>query len=107
MTVVENWPGRGFYRGNKQAAMVDAMRVGDIVAIRAQPSLLMQKATETAAINVGKFELPFVAPTDPGDPKSRGYTGNSCQNQDCGSMRMVVSGHCEVCLDCGSSSGCS
>ena len=34
-----------------------------------------------------------------------GYTGNQCET--CFSMRMKVAGHCEVCEECGSSSGCS
>lgn len=39
------------------------------------------------------------------DPKSFGYTGNSCA--DCGSTKMKLAGHCEVCEECGSSTGCS
>lgn len=34
-----------------------------------------------------------------------GYTGNVCTL--CGSFRMVRSGACEKCDDCGTSSGCS
>lgn len=37
--------------------------------------------------------------------RAQGFTGNQCSQ--CYSMRMQVSGHCEVCQDCGSSSGCS
>jgi hypothetical protein len=36
--------------------------------------------------------------------KDNGYTGNSCNI--CGSVKMIRSGVCEVCQDCGSSSGC-
>jgi len=32
-----------------------------------------------------------------------GFTGNACS--ECGNMRMVRTGVCETCLDCGSSSG--
>lgn len=37
--------------------------------------------------------------------RQQGYTGNTCVN--CGSARMKVSGHCEVCEDCGTTTGCS
>lgn len=36
---------------------------------------------------------------------SAGYTGESCCN--CGSMRMVKSGTCSTCQECGTTSGCS
>lgn len=34
-----------------------------------------------------------------------GFTGSTCNN--CQSSRMKVSGHCEVCEDCGTTTGCS
>ncbi len=37
--------------------------------------------------------------------KLQGYTGTMCSG--CGSMRMKRNGSCEVCLDCGATSGCS
>lgn len=33
------------------------------------------------------------------------YTGDECGH--CNSMRMVRTGHCSTCLDCGETSGCS
>ena len=39
------------------------------------------------------------------EPISSGFTGNTCLT--CSSSRMVRNGTCEVCLDCGESSGCS
>lgn len=38
-------------------------------------------------------------------PRQMGYTGNTCSN--CGSTRMSIAGHCEVCADCGTTTGCS
>ncbi|MGE4257680.1 MAG: hypothetical protein AB7E84_21100, partial [Xanthobacteraceae bacterium] len=35
----------------------------------------------------------------------QGYTGDMCSN--CNSTRMKVSGHCQVCEDCGTTTGCS
>ena len=37
--------------------------------------------------------------------KLQGFTGSQCTG--CGSMRMKRNGSCEVCLDCGATSGCS
>lgn len=37
--------------------------------------------------------------------RAKGFTGNECTT--CGSIHMVIAGHCEVCTDCGTSSGCS
>jgi hypothetical protein len=53
------------------------------------------------------------SPTELGPPevsardmaKGQGYTGDQCTN--CNSMRMLIAGHCQVCEDCGTSTGCS
>lgn len=37
--------------------------------------------------------------------RSMGYTGDQCSN--CNSMRMKIAGHCMVCEDCGTTTGCS
>ncbi len=37
--------------------------------------------------------------------RSMGFTGETCKN--CNSIRMVQSGTCSVCLDCGHTTGCS
>jgi ribonucleoside-diphosphate reductase alpha chain len=34
-----------------------------------------------------------------------GYTGDQCDN--CSSMKMKISGHCMVCDECGTTTGCS
>jgi len=39
------------------------------------------------------------------DPKAMGYTGNMCST--CGGVRMIRTGVCECCQDCGTSAGCS
>lgn len=41
----------------------------------------------------------------PAEARSAGYTGNLCDV--CGSSRMRVAGHCMVCEDCGTTTGCS
>lgn len=37
--------------------------------------------------------------------RGQGYTGNSCTH--CGSLKMQIAGHCEVCAECGTTTGCS
>jgi len=39
------------------------------------------------------------------EAKQQGFTGSMCSG--CGSMKMKRNGSCEVCLDCGATSGCS
>lgn len=39
------------------------------------------------------------------EAKASGYTGSVCDV--CGSPRMKMAGHCQVCEDCGTSTGCS
>ena len=37
--------------------------------------------------------------------KTKGFTGDICSN--CGGMNMQMAGHCQVCSDCGTTTGCS
>lgn len=50
---------------------------------------------EEVGVVMGKIEL----------AKQQGFTGAICSG--CGSLRVKANGSCEVCLDCGSTSGCS
>lgn len=42
---------------------------------------------------------------DSSTARAMGYTGGQCDH--CFSMKMKVSGHCMVCEDCGTTTGCS
>lgn len=67
----------------------------------------------------GKSNVAAPPPTNSGGPpaittaatltqaeaRSAGYTGSICDI--CGSTRMRVAGHCMVCEECGSTTGCS
>jgi ribonucleoside-diphosphate reductase alpha chain len=85
------------------AATVTALKTS--TAYRADPDLA------PATFNPGELD-PIPSPP-PGqsveqarsEARMKGYTGNQCSN--CNSMRMKVSGHCEVCEDCGTTTGCS
>lgn len=65
-----------------------------------QPTSPSVSATLLNPLEAGTPEI-----FSPVSMKQMGYTGNSCGN--CQSMRMKVSGHCEVCEDCGTTTGCS
>ena len=39
------------------------------------------------------------------NPRDLGFTGSMCAS--CGSVSMKRSGACELCVECGTSSGCS
>jgi ribonucleoside-diphosphate reductase alpha chain len=54
---------------------------------------------ERAVANVDR------APTKIAIAKQQGFTGSMCSG--CGSFKMKRNGSCEVCLDCGATSGCS
>lgn len=42
---------------------------------------------------------------DVGYSRQAGYSGNFCDN--CGSVRMIRAGTCELCSECGTTTGCS
>lgn len=45
------------------------------------------------------------APVTASAARQQGFTGNICSS--CGSVHMQIAGHCEVCSDCGTTTGCS
>ena len=67
--------------------------------------------TRRVVLNAAELN-PIPSPPPSQDPaqlrsqaQMQGYTGDQCSN--CNSMRMKVSGHCMVCEDCGTTTGCS
>jgi hypothetical protein len=77
----------------------------------------LPRAVAPAADDAGRPSIGFRAKLDetpvagPGAALTRvaavqqGYTGDQCSN--CFSMRMQIAGHCMVCADCGTTTGCS
>lgn len=54
----------------------------------------------------GKTPEPARVPQmDKSVAKQSGYTGDQCTN--CNSMKMRIAGHCLVCEECGTTTGCS
>ena len=61
---------------------------------------------ETGKPNPAGYFVATEAPVmDKGAARQSGYTGDQCTN--CFSMRMRVAGHCMVCEECGTTTGCS
>lgn len=63
--------------------------------VDAKTSSEMTQASTAAAAVPTKIEL----------AKQQGYTGSMCGG--CGSFKLKRNGSCEVCMDCGATSGCS
>jgi len=80
-----------------------------VTALRSATALKEDLAP--AAFNAGELNpIPTPPPSqDVGQLRQQaqmqGYTGDQCTT--CNSMRMKVSGHCMVCEDCGTTTGCS
>jgi hypothetical protein len=121
--MAESWPGRGYYRGDKEAMLADAQRVSGIVAAppdtrRTPPApghddamrpLPMRDATPAIGFHATLREPASILDPIPaltrGAALQQGYTGDQCSN--CFGMRMQIAGHCMVCSDCGTTTGCS
>ena len=70
-----------------------ATPIGDVVEEKVHEDI--EEAVEEASNASTKIEA----------AKAQGYTGSMCSG--CGSSRMKRNGSCELCLDCGATSGCS
>ncbi|RYE10641.1 MAG: vitamin B12-dependent ribonucleotide reductase [Hyphomicrobiales bacterium] len=88
---------------------VSAMQTSTVTALKAATALKIDPTP--SAFNAGEVN-PLPSPPPSTDIKQlrsqaqmQGYTGDQCSN--CNSMRMKVSGHCMVCEDCGTTTGCS
>jgi ribonucleoside-diphosphate reductase alpha chain len=88
---------------------VSAMQTSTVTALKAATALKI----DPAATALNAAELNPIPSPPPSQDKSvlrsqaqmQGYTGDQCGT--CNSMRMKVSGHCMVCEDCGTTTGCS
>ncbi len=88
---------------------VGAMQTSTVTALKAATALKTEPNPHV--LNAAELHpIPTPPPSqDLGVLRSQaqmqGYTGDQCSN--CNSMRMKVSGHCMVCEDCGTTTGCS
>jgi len=88
---------------------VAAIQSNTVTALKSSTALKIDPTP--SAFNAGELD-PIPSPPPSLDIKAlrqeaqmKGYTGDQCSN--CNSMRMKVSGHCMVCEDCGTTTGCS
>lgn len=65
------------------------------------PPPIQVRASRSAPIDME----PGPAKMERAEAIQRGFTGDQCDN--CNSMRMQIAGHCMVCADCGTTTGCS
>jgi len=88
---------------------VQSMQTSTITALKSATALKIDPAP--TVLNAAELHpIPSPPPSqDLGQRRAQaqmqGYTGDQCSN--CNSMRMKVSGHCMVCEDCGTTTGCS
>ncbi len=118
----ERFVSRGMTRGKTQNASLmlvpssEAQKYASagpqgssVTALRAATALKID--TAPTALNTAELApIPSPPPSASLDQlrseaRMKGYTGDQCSN--CNSMRMKVSGHCMVCEDCGTTTGCS
>jgi ribonucleoside-diphosphate reductase alpha chain len=118
----QNLVSRGLSRGrvkNQNLLLVSADQPPQFNPVGTMQSSVTALRTATAlkvepnpsAFNAGELD-PIPSPPPGQDVRAlrqeaqmKGYTGDQCSN--CNSMRMKVSGHCMVCEDCGTTTGCS
>lgn len=93
-----NFPNRGFYRGNLAAMVADAKAAFEQLTPE-------QRAESRARDNDAEESKHRETFTQREAARDAGYTGDQCST--CNSMRMKISGHCLVCEDCGTTTGCS
>ena len=86
-----------------------ASSTSTVTALRSATALKIE--TTPTALNTAEL-APIPSPPPSTDrnqlraeAQMKGYTGDQCTT--CNSMRMKVSGHCMVCEDCGTTTGCS
>ena len=90
---------------------VAAIQTSTVTALKNSTAYKPEPGVAPAAFNAGELS-PIPSPPPSTDVRQlrqeaqmKGYTGDQCTT--CNSMRMKVSGHCMVCEDCGTTTGCS
>jgi ribonucleoside-diphosphate reductase alpha chain len=96
---------------SKPFGPVTAVHGSTVTALKTSTAYKPDPDVAPAAFNAGEVD-PIPSPPASRDlaelraeARMKGYTGDQCTN--CSSMRMKVSGHCLVCEDCGTTTGCS
>lgn len=93
------------YREGTKSKDAFAMRLPVVDEGSAAPDLFSPIATEETLKASAEDVSGESAPTTLEIAKQQGFTGSICGS--CASTKMKRNGSCEVCLDCGATSGCS
>lgn len=90
----------GIFQGNEVIDNTPYIPGDDQSMPEMSTSMLLEppKVSETLTVSENKAEKIAIA-------RSQGYTGDICIN--CHGIRLKQSGHCAVCEDCGTTTGCS
>lgn len=75
----------------------------DLVHIKEAPKKLSYTKVENKTIKSTPSNIKKLSKEE--EARAKGYTGTQCSS--CGSVRVKQNGTCTLCLDCGSTSGCS
>lgn len=92
----------GYYRTGANLAPPPE-RHNAYLTIALQLAALIPAALPATTKPVAQADL--IQVQSPPSPREMGYTGNICS--ECNGVRMQIAGHCEVCSDCGATTGCS
>ena len=101
----------GGLTGAQAYAPVTATSTSTVTALRSATALKSDPDLNPHVLNAAELNpIPTPPPSQDlnqlrAQAQMQGYTGDQCSN--CNSMRMKVSGHCMVCEDCGTTTGCS
>lgn len=95
----------GYHRLGGRGHAWDNRLNGAMPGVVIQATLIQDEPTPRATFpKLAETQLgPGVMDTK--QARTMGYTGDQCSM--CFSMKMKVSGHCTVCEDCGTTTGCS
>jgi len=91
------------YREGSKSKDAFAMRLAVVDEGTSAPADLFSSAP--AAVEQEETPDVQIAASKQSQAKQQGFTGSICGG--CGSFKMKRNGSCEVCLDCGATSGCS
>ncbi len=96
-----------FEKGFEQGSMAAANVILAYLNRRGESVLALQllESWEDGSIAAAAVAAPEPPALTRESARSQGFTGDACTH--CGSMKMQIAGHCQVCTECGTSTGCS
>ncbi|MBI3573053.1 MAG: vitamin B12-dependent ribonucleotide reductase, partial [Candidatus Kerfeldbacteria bacterium] len=90
------------HNGQATLALSDVTPTGPKIEPYAETATPVRVAAARSVTLTGE---PIAAASEAMTAKAQGFTGDTCTN--CGSMKMKRNGSCMVCIECGTTTGCS